>query len=311
MAAASEDEDANYWPGFVDALSTMTMMLIFLMMSLSLVVVSISQSASKSQIMTIAKAVKVETSGAPMSIEKMTAQILEALSRNSEPSNTNLPVPENKLQQDTLIVEPSARTKSGTVKNFSIDSGTKMAAHGVDDALLSNGRSSQAADGETLDASLVPTSNPPKSSQTAELDPQAGKYFYASPQSNPDDNRIVSRSPPDLLPFGGATDIRANKALVTVEFQPRAIRVDDKSANRLLEFLTSRKVEIGDRNIQVRALANVRNGTVTEVRRYGYYRAMGIRQFLIDSGVPAEQITVGIEDVSGTDPTDIVELFAS
>jgi hypothetical protein len=78
-----------------------------------------------------------------------------------------------------------------------------------------------------------------------------------------------------------------------------------------LEFLTSRKVEIGDRNIQVRALANVRNGTVTEARRYGYYRAMGIRQFLIDSGVPAEQITVGIEDVSGTDPTDIVELFAS
>jgi len=311
MAAASDDEDANYWPGFVDALSTMTMMLIFLMMILSLVVVSISQSASKSQIMTIAKAAKVDTAGAPMSIDKMTAQILEALSRNSDPPNSNLPVPESKLQQNTLIVEPSANVEAGTVKNFSIDSGTKVAAHGVDDSLLSNAKSSQVSDGDNTDASAEPNSNPPKSGQTAELDPQSGKFYFASPQPNPDESRIVSRRPPDLQPFGGGTDVKPNKAMVTVEFQPRAIRVDDKSAGRLRDFITSRKDEIGDRGIQVRALANVRNGAVTEARRFGYYRAMGIRQFLIDSGVPSERITVGIEDVSDADLTDIVELFAS
>ena len=105
MAGASENEEINYWPGFVDALSTMTMMLIFLMMILSLVVVSISQTTSKSQIMAIAKAAKVDSSGAPMSIDKLTAQILEALSRKSDPPNTNLPVPETKPQQETETMD--------------------------------------------------------------------------------------------------------------------------------------------------------------------------------------------------------------
>jgi hypothetical protein len=311
MAAASDDEDANYWPGFVDALSTMTMMLIFLMMILSLVVVSISQSASKSQILTIAKAAKVETSGAPISIEKLTAQILEALARNSDPPNTNLPVPESKEQQATVLVEPSASVAAGDVKNFSVDKGSKTAATGLEDSLISNGRSSVATIDEHLDESKTPSSNPPKSSQTAELDPQAGKYYFAAPQPNPAESRIVSRRPADLQPFGGGSDVKANKAMVTVEFQPRAIRVDDAAAGRLKEFLVSRKEDIGDRSIQVRALANVRNGAVTEARRFGYYRAMGIRQFLIDSGIPSDRITVGIEDVSDADARDIVELFAS
>ena len=311
MAAASDDEDTNYWPGFVDALSTMTMMLIFLMMILSLVVVSISQSASKSQIMTIAKAAKVDLTGAPLSIDKMTLQIIEALSRNSDPPNSNLPVPESKEQQVTVLVEPSVKTNAGQVKNFSVEDGSKTASHGADDALLSNAKSASISADENRDASPIPSNNPPKSSQTAELDPQAGKYYFAAPKANPDENRIVSRQPADLQPFGVGTDVKTNKAMVTVEFQPRAIRVDVAAAGKLKDFLVSRKDEIGDRSIQVRALANVRNGAVTEARRFSYYRAMGIRQFLIDAGIPSNRITVGIEDVSDADNTDIVELFAS
>ena len=311
MAAASDEEDANYWPGFVDALSTMTMMLIFLMMILSLVVVSISQSASKSQIMTIAKAAKVDVSGAPISIDKLTVQILEALSRSSDPPNTNLPVSESKDQQSTVLVEPSVRTTVQQVKNFAVDEGNKTSAHGAEVALLSNAKSSSASIDENLDVASNPSASPPKSSQTAELDPQAGKLYFAAPQPNPDENRIVSRQPADLQPFGGGSDVKANKAMVTVEFQPRAVRVDVAAAGKLKDFLTSRKDDIGDRPIRVRALANVRNGAVTEARRFGYYRAMGIRQFLIDSGIPSDRITIGIEDVSDADTTDIVELFAS
>jgi hypothetical protein len=310
MAAISDDEDANYWPGFVDALSTMTMMLIFLMMILSLVVVSISQSASKSQVMTIAKAAKVDLTGAPLSIEQLTAQILAALSRNSDPPNTNLPVPEANDAQLTVPVQPSANLKSGDTPNFSTDPGTKTAAHGLDDALLSNGRSSQDKIDENLDEATKPADSPPKSSQTAELDPQAGKYFFAAPQPNPAESRIVSRRPADLMPFGGGADVKLNKALVTIEFQPRAVRVDDISASKLEGFLAARKDEIAGRPIRVRALANVRNGAVTEARRFSYYRAMGIRQYLIESGISADRIVVGIEDVSDAEKIDIVELFA-
>jgi hypothetical protein len=311
MAASSDDEETNYWPGFVDALSTMTMMLIFLMMILSLVVVSISQSTSKNQIMTIARAVKVDTSGAPISIDKMTAQILEALSRQSPPVNQNLPVPESEPPRNSLLAEPSARSAVAETKNLAVDDGHKVSSRGADDALLSNGRSSSAMVDEGRDVSTQPTDNPPKSSQTAELEPQSGKYYFSAPQANPPDKRIVSRQPADVQPFGGGSDVKANKALVTIEFQPKAIRLDDDSGKKLQSFINDVKPDLGTRIVNIRAIANVINGNVTEERRFGYYRAMGLRQVLIDLGIPAEQITIGIEDVSDADKVDIVELFAS
>ncbi|MCX8504285.1 MAG: hypothetical protein ORN52_09950 [Beijerinckiaceae bacterium] len=310
MAGSSDGEEVNYWPGFVDALSTMTMMLIFLMMILSLVVVNISQSSSKSQILAIAKAAKVDSSGAPMSIDKMTAQILEALSRKSDPPNANLPVTEAKPQKETIIAEPSTLIKIQEDKNFSIEEGQKVASHGVNDSLISNGKSATAGTADNIGDSKIIPSNPPTSSQTAELDPEAGKYYFASPTQNPDNKRIVSRRPADIRPFGGSTDVKTNKALITIEYQPRAVRVDEASASKLTELVSSRKNQLADRTLQVRAFANVQNGNVTEARRYGYYRAMALRQFLVDAGFPADQIRVGIEDITNQDLSDIVELFA-
>ena len=310
MAGSSDGEEVNYWPGFVDALSTMTMMLIFLMMILSLVVVSISQTASKSQIMAIAKAAKVDSTGAPMSIDKLTAQILDVLSRKSDPPNSNLPVPETRPQQETFIVDPSALAKIQEEKNFSIDDGQKIAAQGANDSLISNGRSATVDTASNIGDSTLAANIPPKSSQTAELDPEAGHLNFATPEQNMDDKRIVSRHPADLRPFGGATDVKTNKALITIEYQPHAVRIDELSASKLSELITSRKGELADRTLQVRAFANVQNGNVTEARRYGYYRAMGLRQFLVDAGIPADQIRVGIEDITNQDLTDIAELFA-
>jgi len=280
------------------------------MMILSLVVVSISQTASKSQIMAIAKAAKVDSSGAPISIDKLTAQILEALSRKSDTPNSNLPVPETKPEQETLIAEPSALAKIQEDKSFSIEPGQKIASHGINDSLISNGRSATAGTANSIGESPIPANSPPKSSQTAELDPEAGRYYFASPKENTDNKRIVSRRPADLRSFGGATDVKTSKALITIEYQPRAVRVDESSASKLSELIASRKTDLADRTLQVRAFANVQNGNVTEARRYSYYRAMGIRQFLVDAGFPSDQIRVGIEDITNQDLTDIVELFA-
>lgn len=311
MAAASDDEETNYWPGFVDALSTMTMMLIFLMMILSLVVVSISQQTTKSQIMVIAKAAKVDTTATPATIEKLTAQILEALARSSDATSQNTPAPEPRQTDETPLADPNPNNKFARSKDFSVEEGSKTAAQGIDDPQMSNSKSSVADIEAQLDESDKPSANPPRSSQTAELDPQAGKYYFASPQPNPDESRIVSRHPADLEAFGGGTDVKVNPALVTVEFQPRAIQCDDNSLIKLKDFIDSRREVLGGRRMQVRALANVRDGAVTEARRFSYYRAMGIRQVLINLGIPAGLISVGIEDVSDPDKTDIVELFAS
>lgn len=60
-SAAQEGEDENYWPGFVDALTTMVMVLTFIMMLLGLTVFSLSQNVSKILIADIAKSANVKT----------------------------------------------------------------------------------------------------------------------------------------------------------------------------------------------------------------------------------------------------------
>ena len=60
MASAAQDgEDENYWPGFVDALTTMVMVLTFIMMILGITVFSLSQNVSKILIADIAKSANV------------------------------------------------------------------------------------------------------------------------------------------------------------------------------------------------------------------------------------------------------------
>ena len=61
MAGSSEGEEENYWPGFVDALTTMVMVLTFVMMVLGIVVFTLSQNVSKNYMAAIDTAVKAPT----------------------------------------------------------------------------------------------------------------------------------------------------------------------------------------------------------------------------------------------------------
>lgn len=79
MAHAAQDgEDENYWPGFVDALTTMVMVLTFIMMILGLTVFSLSQNVSKALLAEVAKATNVEASPSDLS-EDIVNRIVAAI----------------------------------------------------------------------------------------------------------------------------------------------------------------------------------------------------------------------------------------
>ncbi len=467
MAHNTDDGDTNYWPGFVDALSTMTMMLIFLMMILSLVLVSVSQNVTKSQVIAIARAAKIDVSGSPASIEGLTAQIIAALSRTTDAEKPKPPYPlKTDQSQAAPPVEQSAQTAYSDRANLSADQGNRVVAKGEEDSLkvqaaksnltngsmpkldlplqatadsalanrdklqinpdekvfrkgesadlnlevaksqinaeprpsaqipvdttsgvaianqpnlsvdqgnrifskgeadsiqynraaspnsdrkdnpasvpadpeakgfvaerpklgvnqgdktvseglpdssVTNGKSSAPSVAERIDPSPTPASNPPKSSQLALLEPLSGPATFSATKPSPDETRIISTHQPDLDPFGGGVDVQVDKPMVTMVYEPRAIRLDGNAILKLKEFLDRNKDDLADRRIRVRALANVHHGNVTDARRFSYYRAMSMRQLLIDQGYPADKIVVAIDDVSDTESRDIVELFA-
>jgi len=72
---ARESEEENHWPGYVDALTTMTMMLVFVMMILAVALFSISQNASRSLVERIADAAGIPTEGRQVDIDAMARQV--------------------------------------------------------------------------------------------------------------------------------------------------------------------------------------------------------------------------------------------
>lgn len=75
----TEGNDENHWPGYVDALTTMTMMLVFVMMILAIALFGITQNASRSLVEKIADAAGLPVEGRQTDTEAMARQIASVL----------------------------------------------------------------------------------------------------------------------------------------------------------------------------------------------------------------------------------------
>jgi hypothetical protein len=84
MSSSAEDEEENYWPGYVDALSTMTMVLTFVMMILVVVVFQLIQNTSRSLLERIVAEADVGGGAGTTSVESLSKMIVEAITTARE-----------------------------------------------------------------------------------------------------------------------------------------------------------------------------------------------------------------------------------
>lgn len=123
MAHVAQDgEDENYWPGFVDALTTMVMVLTFIMMILGLTVFSLSQNVSKILLAQIADAVNVDVPASDLSeevVNKIIAAIgsqkkeIEGQKRKARDMAAEKTI-EERSQREALLVLPGDKHQSQT-----------------------------------------------------------------------------------------------------------------------------------------------------------------------------------------------------
>ena len=123
MAHVAQDgEDENYWPGFVDALTTMVMVLTFIMMILGLTVFSLSQNVSKILLAQIADAVNVDVPASDLSeevVNKIIATIgsqkkeIEGQKRKARDMAAEKTI-EERSQREALLVLPGDKHQSQT-----------------------------------------------------------------------------------------------------------------------------------------------------------------------------------------------------
>jgi Na+-transporting methylmalonyl-CoA/oxaloacetate decarboxylase gamma subunit len=82
---AAQQDSENHWPGYVDALTTMTMMLIFIMTILAVAIFGMSQNVSRSVVEKIAKAAKIDINTASNeSVDDIANRVMAQLERQPD-----------------------------------------------------------------------------------------------------------------------------------------------------------------------------------------------------------------------------------
>jgi hypothetical protein len=79
------EEGENYWPGYVDALTSMVQVLAFVMMMLAMAVFMLSQNVSKKAVEAIAQAVNADAKPGA-GIKELTQAIVDKLNKNTQPA---------------------------------------------------------------------------------------------------------------------------------------------------------------------------------------------------------------------------------
>jgi len=89
MAHGSEEE-GDYWPGYVDALTSMVQVLAFVMMLLAMAVFVLSQNVSKGAVEAIAKAAHMDVP-ADANVTELTAKVVEQIQKQQEAAKAARP----------------------------------------------------------------------------------------------------------------------------------------------------------------------------------------------------------------------------
>jgi hypothetical protein len=142
MMAGSAAEEENHWPGYVDALTTMTMMLIFVMTILAIAIFGLSQNVSRSMVEKIAKAANIDNVESSESTEDLASRVmarLEVKTRDTMIAKAEPPPPEVMQEPAHQMASTTAATKEqvqpASVKESSafITVAFQKRATGVDD----------------------------------------------------------------------------------------------------------------------------------------------------------------------------------
>ena len=138
MSHGSEESE-DYWPGYVDALTSMVQVLAFVMMLLAMAVFVLSQNVSKSAVEAIAKAAKMDVPP-DANVSELTAKVVEMIQKSAQinaasgsPDQAKPPVdappaPDASVQPGDSPTKPSAVATMNTMSARSSVQGTPSVA---------------------------------------------------------------------------------------------------------------------------------------------------------------------------------------
>lgn len=291
MAGGGSGEEDNYWPGYVDALTSMTMVLTFIMMILGVVIFSMSQNVSKIIVKQIAEAAKIDISGTG-SLEKIRDQVIQTLKKQRE---TESEIKDGELaSQFPLRGEAQSRPSPSERLNGNVRLPSPPHPNESNKGNLAGTTAGQAPlSGKQDEHNLSPPPSP----------------VNEDPSKTIEDKRVEAATNNDIADKASGTVLSGEGAVITVTFQKRVIQLDEKATSEFRDITAGSSPMKAAKRLEIKGYADVSVMGVTEARRIAYYRAMLIRKQLMAIGFSPDIMNVRIEDSSGTDG-EVVRVFA-
>ena len=347
MAGSSSADEDNYWPGYVDALTTMVMVLTFIMMVLGITIFTMSQTVSRSHLEAIALAagLTIDPGAGPGtdrgSLDILKGRIIAALEAklqaNVNSNWTGRSSPSSELLPDAIGTAPSdaadrtddpeavdvqdVEHKFATTLAAAPDKSAAGPASQIVSPLDAVAAKGGVQVGPDPNAKASPVLSAPLEAKQQAVASDAGAPEASNPLIH---SEVVAGNAPPAP--ASATQQRVDSAaealkeipkpaavsavgpLLTVTYKPRATRLDDEAMAEVRKFLISPALKTPAMNFVVKSYVPP-GGAVTEARRTAYYRSMLVRQLLVESGVAANQIQVRIEDSSDAKKSDVTHVF--
>lgn len=255
--ARKPEEEANHWPGFVDALSTIVMVITFLLILLGLTLFIMMQKIQTDA--DVALNTQVETDG------KNGDQVVE----NQDPLNISEGAPKaedsaaqvadlkdqlDQAQQELEKLKQAAKQKSGTPK----------APEGVSIASL---------EADLLQQDQVETEDK-LTILTRKVDEKVKIAIATDEQAQTNGNAKVTSA----------------AIALELSYERDTTKLDEATTQKVGDFFTEKAAEVGDGVYEIRSIASSKVGSISEARRKAYFRALVVRNILLKRGVPTDRI---------------------
>jgi len=121
MSHGSDDSD-NYWPGYVDALTSMVQVLAFVMMMLAMAVFVLSQSVSKHAVEAIAQAVNAEVKPNSDMKQVMQAVMDKIQGLQSSDSSKEASRPQSPASKRAIALDPATDPRPEKIAGMRVSS---------------------------------------------------------------------------------------------------------------------------------------------------------------------------------------------
>jgi hypothetical protein len=130
-SSGSGEAEANYWPGYVDALTAMTKVLTFIMMILGIVIFAMSQNISRAMIESVAAAAQVEVP-ASGNLDELRSKLVEAIAASRARPESPVPaLPPPSVAADPPRPAENVQVASPPVEDRRIESASVLAGRGA------------------------------------------------------------------------------------------------------------------------------------------------------------------------------------